>query len=493
MKYFTQTATLTSISCAVALAIGSTSASAIEITSTNSAEDLANTLIIPNSGVTITSYSLLGGVMVGGEGPAPVECDDEVECDVQLPIDPCIDNVECEGPILASISTLAADTLITPQSGTFTNTSDVYGLPVAGGVVFSTGDVNNYEDGPNTSGSFSGSFNSSATDEQNAILEGITGQTEHYDPVELNITFDVAEDVEQISFIAAFGSEEFPNFVGTEFIDGFGMFVNGTNVAGALETGAEPGTSPLAININHPDFSAIQGTELNGVLAPNGIPLMRFDVPVVPGSEGNTFKLILADAGDSSFDSTIFLSSFGDFDSDGGDSEFTPVLPDPSNPTNDEGAFVIQLPEVEAGETIWFDPDVATGYTYTATDGGLFASVTAPTLLTVNDPNGYLVTYVNSLGDTVEMALMANSTVQFDIPVSTFTITGIDTDLMLSPSDGGAFVTGVSFSEAGQFGVLQLPITTFVPGPTDVSSPGALALFGLGLLGLAGLRKSKKA
>lgn len=54
MKYFTQTATLTSISCAVALAIGSTSVSAIEITSTNSAEDLANTLIIPNSGVTIT-------------------------------------------------------------------------------------------------------------------------------------------------------------------------------------------------------------------------------------------------------------------------------------------------------------------------------------------------------------------------------------------------------------------------------------------------------
>lgn len=449
------------IALAVSLAVAS--ANAIEITSTNSAEDLANQLIIPNSGITITSFDLTGG----------------------LGFDECGGNEDCNNfPNPGEVNT--------EQAGIFTNSSNVYGLPQAGGVVFSTGNVNDYADGENIANGATTNYGTSASDEQNALLSEITGQAFHFDPIELNIEFDVAEDVDQISFIAAFGSEEFPDFVNSTFIDGFGMFLNDVNVAGALPTGAQPGDNPLAININHPDFTVVEGTELNGVLAPNNIPLIRFDVPVEPGSVGNTFKLLLADAGDGLLDSTIYLSSFGDFDADSGESEFTPVLPDPSNPTNEEGAFVIELPEVEAGETIWFDPDVATGYVYTATGGGLFASVTAPTLLTVNDPDGYMVSYLDAMGVEVQQALFANTTVMFDIPVSTFTITGIDTDLMLDPTDGAAFVTGVSFSQGGQFGITQLPITTFVPDVNNVSAPAMLALMGLSLAGIAGLRRRRK-
>ena len=40
-------------------------------------------------------------------------------------------------------------------------------------------------------------------------------------------------------------AEEFPEFVGDSFIDGFGLFVNGENVAFA---NGDP------INVNHPDF-----------------------------------------------------------------------------------------------------------------------------------------------------------------------------------------------------------------------------------------------
>ncbi len=48
-----------------------------------------------------------------------------------------------------------------------------------------------------------------------------------------------------------------------------------------------------------------------------------------------------------------------------------------------------------ANETIWIDPDVSIGYTYTATGSGLFASVTAPTKLSVNDDDGYLLGTIN--------------------------------------------------------------------------------------------------
>ncbi len=381
------------------------------------------------------------------------------------------------------------------QAGIFTNDSGVYGLPSQGGIVFSSGNVEDYQDGPNTSSGNTGIAGTTANDEQNAILSEITGQEFHFDPVQLDISFDVDESVDTISFIASFGSEEFPEFVGSSFIDGFALLLNGENVAGALPTGGEPGVDPLLpININHPDIQAVEGTELDGVLAPNNIPLVRFDIPVEPNSTGNTFTLLLADTSDSVLDTTIFLSSFGNFDSDSGESEFTPILPDPSNPTNEDGDFVFVLPEVEAFETIFIDPDVATGYTYTATttdpnNPALFASVTAPSPLSVNDTDGYTLVYLDGNGIEQSRSLAPSETFVFPTPVEFFTITGIDPILALDPTLPDVFVTGVSFSNsasAGTFGVLQDPITTFVG---DVPEPNSLALIGLSLFGTLAYRR----
>lgn len=487
--------------CAVAVALSSSFAHGIQITSTDDASVLSDTLIIPNSGVTVTRAVLSGG---------------------------------------------NSDLDFSTQAGTYTNATGTYGLPSEGGVVFSTGDVSHYEDGPNNfpggenSGGGSeddsddvpdngnelecpscfepqnsqqmptnsttpgpantpenneigdevGGEGSPATDEQNALLSEITGQSEHFDPIELSITFDVDDSVSVISFVGAFGSEEFPDFVNSEYVDGFGMFLNGVNVAGAPASDGSTDGNLLPININHPDFAEVEGTELNGLLAPNGVPILRFDIPVEPGSTGNTFTLLLADASDSALDTTIFLSSFGNFDAETGDSEFTPILPDASNPTNENGDFVFVLPEVEAGETIWIDPDVATGYTYTATDGGLFASVTAPTLLSVNDSDGYLLSYlVNGVEQVV--ALASGQTFEFDMPVPEFTISSINVELALDPTDPLAFVTGVAFSEGGQFGVIQSPITEFVDDSVAVSAPGSVAIFALSLIGLCALRRKK--
>ena len=90
--------------CAVSLALSSSFAQSIEITSSSDASLLSDTLIIPNSGVTVTSAVLSGGMN---------------------------------------------DVDFSAQAGTYTNRTGTYGLPSAGGVVFSTGDVSHYEDGPN--------------------------------------------------------------------------------------------------------------------------------------------------------------------------------------------------------------------------------------------------------------------------------------------------------------------------------------------------------
>lgn len=422
-------------------------ANAIEITASSDAQALVDSLIIPNSGITIdNAYLDFGVISEGGEFEGGGE-----EPSIATFSDGDVNNDDVNNDAF--------------QAGTFTNSSNVYGLPSEGGIILSTGDVNDYGDGPNTAGGFTTSFGTAATDAQNTLLRtDVTNQSQHYDPVELGFTFDVSEDVSTLSFIATFGSEEFPEFVNSEYIDGFGMFVNGVNVAGAQETGAQSGDNLLPININHPNFSAIEGTELNGVLAPNGIPLLRFDVPVVPGSTGNTFELIIADASDSSYDTTVYLSSFGNFDAENGESEFTPIMP--SNPTNDEGEFVFDLPElIEDGETIWIDPDIATGYTYT-TDG-LFASVTAPSLASVPDPNGYQITFNDGSGE-ITIDLGAGEEFVFGKSIKEFTLEGIDISLMLDPDDSTAFVTGISFDDTSltkATWVSQKAITTYVDVP----------------------------
>jgi len=190
------------------------------------------------------------------------------------------------------------------STGTYTNASGTYGI--GAGTVLSTGNVSAYGDGPNTDGGVTTAYGltgvaASAADE--ALLDPITGGTfDHWDVTRLDITFDADTSVNDVFFTIVFGSEEFPEYVGSDFIDGFGIYFNGTNVAIA---------AGFPVNINHPEVAAITGTELDAVVAPSGNPVLAFRIPVTPGSTNNLLTFIIADTSDPILDSTVFISGLG--------------------------------------------------------------------------------------------------------------------------------------------------------------------------------------
>lgn len=271
----------------------STTANAITISASTNANALASALLAgANTGIQVTSATLAGHELA----------------------------IEFNG---FSIGTLTS-------SGTYTNASGTYGI--GSGVVLGTGGVQGlefqgqtqtlipgYGDGANTATSNSWAYGMSfsttppdsgtpgipATAAQEALLDPITGDPltntfyDHFDVTELVINFDMLPGFDSVSFNVVFGSEEYPEFVDSSYIDGFGMFLNGTNIAAV-------GGSP--VNIKHPAMTdAITGTELNGVLAPGRNPVLTFSGLV--NQTGNTLRFIVADTSDGILDTTVYFSA----------------------------------------------------------------------------------------------------------------------------------------------------------------------------------------
>jgi hypothetical protein len=203
------------------------------------------------------------------------------------------------------------------SSGTYTNISGTYGI--GPGIVLTTGAVeersltdpetndteifSGYGDGPNRLPGNSTEFldpntfgQKAATPEQEALLQPISPFS-HFDVTELLVNFDVQSGYDRVRFNLAYGTDEYIEFKASEFIDIFAVFLNDTNIA--LIDGQK-------FNVDHPDFNAVTGTELDGLLAPGGIPLLTLTGAVNPGA--NTLRFIIADTGDSILDSTVYLS-----------------------------------------------------------------------------------------------------------------------------------------------------------------------------------------
>ena len=189
----------------------------------------------------------------------------------------------------------------TASTGTYSSDGDAYGLGGTSGIVLSSGNAEDYSTGSNSSTSNTTDYGVPATAAQEGLLDPITGGGfNHNDVTQIDIEFSMLEGFDTVFFDLVFGSEEFDEFVGTEFIDGFGLYLDGVNIA---FVNGDP------VNIDHPDFAMIAETELDGVLAPDGNAVLSFSAFV--GAGAHTLTFILADTSDGSLDSTVYINALG--------------------------------------------------------------------------------------------------------------------------------------------------------------------------------------
>ncbi len=187
--------------------------------------------------------------------------------------------------------------------GHFSGTSE---LAITNGVVMSTGMVSSLAD----SNTFSQTSNALITlgDSDLTILSGATT----HDACALE--FDCIPTGDTLEFNFAFGSEEYPEWVGTSFNDIFAILLSGPGITGAQNVATIPGGTPVAINnVNafyntayyydnenpYGQYVSFDGFTLN---------LTAFAV-VIPYSTYH-FKVVIADVSDWSWNSAVFLEAF---------------------------------------------------------------------------------------------------------------------------------------------------------------------------------------
>lgn len=183
-------------------------------------------------------------------------------------------------------------------AGVFAGGADILGFDQ--GIALSSGMVTELV-GPNDFDDTSG-FPDTPGDPD---LTGLAGQ-ETFDAVVLE--FDFVADADRVRFDYVFGSEEYEEFVGSDFNDVFAFYVNGVNCATV-------GGGPVSINTINSGANA-EAFRPNPHSFDQPSPLnIEFDgltttlpceAAIVRGGT-NHLKLAIADASDSSYDSGVFI------------------------------------------------------------------------------------------------------------------------------------------------------------------------------------------
>lgn len=217
------------------------------------------------------------------------------------------------------------------------------GLGMDAGVLFATGNAEAHLSHQNSTGRYDSSTGLPyfPDDDLTKIYSGANVDVVIY-------TFDVQLDTHTSALRVAyqFGSEEYPSFVGTRFNDAFGFFVTGPNITGTFNMAKLP-TNGNVISVNTvnggyygnasnidtyspADLSQVSQYINNGhdttqdsegkvgnwynngpkpvFIEYNGLTkLITYDlVNLVPGGK-YTFKIAIADAGDTAYDSGVII------------------------------------------------------------------------------------------------------------------------------------------------------------------------------------------
>ena len=189
--------------------------------------------------------------------------------------------------------------------GTFSGGTGIFGFE--SGIVLSTGNIASII-GPNTSHETTTVVGTPGDTDLSAIINGTT-----FDAAVLEFDFE-CDDIDILTFQYVFSSEEYNEYVNTQFNDVFAFFLNGENIA------LIPGSiTPVAINTVNCGSNGLPPTGSNCELFINNeIPNNTFNTEmdgftVVFTATGtlkpgvNKIKLAIADVADRVLDSNVFI------------------------------------------------------------------------------------------------------------------------------------------------------------------------------------------
>lgn len=239
------------------LGTGVNAASALDITTSTDGTALANALVSPFPGVSISNVNLVGG---------------------------------------------------STSAGFFSNGMSS-GIGLDEGIILTSGDAQ-LAPGPNVTDNATLDFGGAG----DADLDTLTTDST-FDATTL--TFDITTTTGDIFIQYAFASEEYNEFVNSSFNDVFGFFVDGTNIALIPGTNTPVTINNVNNNLNSQFYNDNDPSDL-GTPTPFDIEYDGFTnvftataTGLVPG-QTYTLKLGVADTADFSLDSAVFISAVAD-------------------------------------------------------------------------------------------------------------------------------------------------------------------------------------
>jgi hypothetical protein len=190
---------------------------------------------------------------------------------------------------------------ITGANGAIGSFNEASVLGIESGVMLSTGNIADAV-GPNSSGGKGASLGTAGHPALDAIVSPLTTHDA------IVIEFDVVTESPTFVIKYVFASEEYREWVDSQFNDVFAFFVNGANIA------LTPGTEvPVTINtINHHantglyrDNEGGTGTEFDGYTTP------LLAIAIVEPGVSQHIRIAIADSSDGALDSAVFIAQGG--------------------------------------------------------------------------------------------------------------------------------------------------------------------------------------
>jgi hypothetical protein len=236
------------------------------------------------------------------------------------------------------------------------------GIGIASGVILSSGNIASAA-GPNLADDTTTDNGTAGDADLNVI---VAPQTTHDAAV---LQFDFVPTSSTVNFRYVFGSEEYNEFVGSQFNDVFAFYIDGVNVA------LLPGTS-TAVAINTVNLTTNSSFYHNNEPSSLGIPtpfgtsfdgfttVLTATVTLTP-NVSHHIKLVVADTSDSILDSAVFLEA----------ASFVAATPTPT-PTNTVSAGATATPTNTPTNT----PTVPATATATRTNTPVGPPAVVPTL-----------------------------------------------------------------------------------------------------------------